>query len=192
MWRRRRIPIVKRIRIGRFNQRIPPVNPRLIEANRLFDSGEFSSAAAIFQELAEGSLRRDGPHAPHLFALAAKAWLQGMQMENAMGAFQKSLDILIVRKNWRRLRILSERALAQLKDSGNVEQERDLRSWLETRIPADIKNLPAWNSVQPANSIHRDLPSNCPRCGAPIEVDDLEWTNGKANCNYCGSLLSGG
>ena len=189
MWRRRRIPLVKRINIVRLKRRIPPVNPRLIEANRLFESGEFTLAAAIFQELAEESVRRDGPHAPHLFALAAKAWLQGMQIENAMKAFQKSFDILIVRKNWKKLRILSERAFAQLKGSGNAEQEKELRSWLETRIPANIKRLPAWNTMQPAKPIHPDLPSNCPRCGAPIEVDDLEWTGGNANCNYCGSLL---
>lgn len=189
MWRRRRIPLVKRINIVRLKRRNSPVNPRLIEANRLFETGKFTSAAAIFQELAEESVLRDGPHAPHLFALAAKAWLQGMQIENAMKAFQKSFDILIVRKNWKKLRILSERAFAQLKGSGNAEQEKELRSWLETRIPANIKRLPAWNTMQPAKPIHPDLPSNCPRCGAPIEVDDLEWTGGNANCNYCGSLL---
>ncbi len=189
MWRRRRIPLVKGFNIGRLNRRNPPINPHLVEANRLFETGEFSSAAAIFQELAEESLRRDGPHAPHLFALAAKAWLQGMQIENAMKAFQKSFDILIVRKNWRKLRLLSEKAFAQIHGSGNGEQEKELRSWLEKRIAANIKRLPAWNTLQPANSIHPDLPSNCPRCGAPIDVDELEWTGGNANCNYCGSLL---
>lgn len=189
MWRRRRIPLVKRINLGRLTRRIPPVNPRLIEANRLFEIGKFTSAAAIFQELAEESGLRDGPHAPHLFAMAAKAWLQGMQIENAMKAFQKSFDILIVRKNWRKLRVLSEKAFAQLQGTGYGEQVKELRSWLETRIPANIKRHPALNIMRPVNPIHPDLPSNCHRCGAPIEVDDLEWTGGNANCNYCGSLL---
>ncbi len=192
MWRRRRIPFFRRINIAGLNRRIPPVNPSLIEANHLFEAGEFTSSAKIYQEVAEDALRRDGPHTPNLFALAAKAWLQGNQKENAMNAFRNSFDILIVRKNWRRLRILSERAFAQLQGSGNAEQEKELRSWLEMKIPKNIMSLPAWKPVQPASSVHPDLPSNCPRCGAPVEVDDLEWIGEKANCNYCGSLLTKG
>lgn len=190
MLRRRRIPLVNRINIARLNRSIPPINPRLIEANRLLNIGEFTSSAVIFQEVAEDALRRDGPQAPYLFALTAKAWLMGNQIDKAIIAFQKSFDILIVRKNWKRLKLISEQAFAQLHDTGYTKQEKELRSWLEANIPMNIKNLPAWNTVKQKSSFHTDFPSNCPQCGAPINEADLEWTGESANCNYCGSLLT--
>lgn len=42
---------------------------------------------------------------------------------------------------------------------------------------------------QPAYSIHR-LPSECPKCSAPIRGADVRWTGPEsADCPYCGANL---
>jgi hypothetical protein len=49
--------------------------------------------------------------------------------------------------------------------------------------------------LKPASPIQADqhpelLPSNCPKCGAPVDSRDVKWTGPRsADCSYCGAKL---
>ena len=59
---------------------------------------------------------------------------------------------------------------------------------------APVWTMPASIPVPPtpiSNPQRLDiLPSNCPRCGAPVRSNEVKWTGShSAACSYCGSTL---
>lgn len=188
MWLHRRM--IRRINTRMMGRGLPSVDPRLLKANRLFEIGEYASAAQLFQNIAEDYLQRQIPSAPHLFIMSGNAWMKGNEIENAMNAFQRGLGLMVERKKWERVKISSKRIFNRLTENGYVDKQIALKNWLESQIPADVKSLPIWKKKNHRGTFGKDLPSNCPQCGAPVDADDLEWSNAKANCIYCGCLLN--
>jgi hypothetical protein len=188
MWPRRRM--MRRINAGRMGARLTSADPRLLKAIRLFEIGEYASAAELFQNIAEDYLQRQVPPAPHLFIMSGNAWMKGNEIENATNAFQKGLGLMVERKKWERVKISSERIFTRLIENGHADKQIALKTWLESQIPSNVRSLPIWKKKNRLGTFGKDLPSNCPQCGAPVDADDLEWSNAKANCNYCGCLLN--
>lgn len=190
MWRRRRIPLFRRAPIGGMGRRNFPLNLRLQEANQLFETGSYPASARSYQELGEEALMRQIPQAPHLFLLAGTAWMKAGEIENFMLSFEKGLGLLAERKKWVRLKKASENIFERLEKNGFADQAGSIKSWLEDQIPAEVKSLPVWKEKIDIKQGKAILPAKCPDCGGPVDIKELEWIDSRANCNYCGSLLT--
>jgi hypothetical protein len=190
MWRRRTIPPFRRPLFNRVGMGMIPVNPRLMEANQLFENGNYKTAAEIYEDLAEKTLKRQIPQSPHLFLLAGTARMKADEIQSALVLFKRGLGLLIERKKWAHLKKASENTIEKLNNNGFKEQAADLETWLDEQIPAEVKALPIWIGGSRNTSNKRKLPSHCPACGGPINLKELDWVGPNANCNFCGSLLS--
>jgi hypothetical protein len=56
------------------------------------------------------------------------------------------------------------------------------------------KVSPFQSPVQPIQTVQSGprpkLPSTCPKCGAPVRSDEIEWIDDRsAECIYCGTTL---
>jgi hypothetical protein len=192
MWRRRLIPPFRRPLFNREGMGTTPVNPKLMEANRFFENGDYSAAAEIYEDLAEKALAIQIPQSPHLFLLAGTARMKADEIQKALASFKRALGLLIERKKWFHLKRTSENAIEKLRNNGFKEEAVDLKTWLDEQIPAEVKSLPIWIAAGHDAANKSKLPTHCPTCGAPINLKELEWIGQNANCNYCGSLLSDG
>lgn len=188
MWPRRRI--LGKMNASQMRPGMPPVDPRLLEANRLFNLGEYESAAKEYQQIGEDYLRKQIPPAPHMFIMAGNAWMKDSEINEAVLNFHKGFDLLVERKKWGRVKIISEKIFGRLNANGYSIQKSELKTWLDERIPNEVKSLPIWRNNKRIAGQGKNLPSNCPKCGAPIDTEDLEWNDSNANCNYCGCLLN--
>lgn len=188
MWRRGMIPPFRRSRLGRAGI----ANPKLLEANRLFENGDYADAAEIYEDLAEKAVARQIPQSPHLFLMAGTARMKVDEIQSAVVLYKKGLELLLERKKWDHLRKASENTINRLKNNGFKEQAAELQTWLEALIPTDVKAMPIWTESTDAFTVNtRKLPAHCPTCGGPVNPKELEWFGANANCNYCGTLLSG-
>jgi hypothetical protein len=191
MWRRRPIPPFRHPVFGKAGMGMTPANPKLMEANRLLENGDYAASAVIFEDLAEKALSKQIPQSPHLFLLAGFARMKAGEIESAIVLFKKGLGLLVERKKWGHLRKASENTIERLKINGFKEQAGELQTWLDEQIPTDIKALPIWIEGAGAFTNKKKLPSRCPTCGGPINPKELEWFGSNANCNYCGTLITG-
>jgi hypothetical protein len=191
MWRRRPISPFRRLGLVRAGLGRANANPKLLEANRLFENGDYSDAAEIFEELAEKAVTRQIPQTPHLFLLAGTARMKADEIQRATFLFKRGLGLLLERKKWGRLRKASDNTIEKLRINGFKEQADELRTWLDGQIPDDIKAMPIWDESTGAFAHKKELPAHCPTCGGPVNPKELEWFGLNANCNYCGTLLSG-
>lgn len=72
------------------------------------------------------------------------------------------------------------------KEIERIEENEDDEQKILSEENSEIFNSP---SQQAAYSTHR-LPSECPKCGAPIRGIEIRWTGPQsANCPYCGANL---
>ncbi len=191
--RRRRFPrrpIRRRPGMGLpFRRR--PIPPKLVEAHRLFEQGEYAQAAELYIELAEKAQTRGIPQAPNLFLRGAAALLEDGHSEEALEMVKKGLGILVARKNWRQLKKVGTITVGRLKSAGQDELAERIRVWLEEQVPDRIKQSDAWRRVAPAARSGRPkLPSTCSQCGGPVNPQEIEWYGDSTPiCSYCGAVL---
>lgn len=192
MFRRRIIPPMRRPFLRRGIAGRPPIPPKLIEANRLFKNGEFEKSAELYEELANKALEMQIPQAPRLFIQAGAARIKADQIEMGMEIIKRGLTLLVERQQWGELRQMSDASVGRLRDSGKNDLANELKAWIESKIPAEIKKSPEWikGGVGPRKQIQ--LPIHCPSCGGPVNPNEVDWFDSQnAACGYCGSLITG-
>ena len=190
MWRRRPVPPFRRPLFNRTGLGMAQVNPKLMEANQLFENGNYAAAAEIYEDLAEKAQARGIPQSPHLYLFAGTARMKADEIQSALALFKRGLGLLIERKKWGRLKNASENTIEKLQNNSFKEQAAELRTWLDEQIPAEVKALPIWIAGTREFTNKKKLPSHCPTCGGPINLKELDWGGSNAICNYCGSLLT--
>ena len=173
---------------GNFRRR--PVNPRLVEANRLFQTGNYLQAAEIYEELGNKALELGIPQSPRLFIQAGISLTKVNQSKRALELIEKGLSLLIDRQKWGRLKQVSDSVIQRLGNSGLKSEAQNLKKWLDETIPIGITELPIWRESGIYNLNQKTLPGYCPHCGGPVKLEDLEWSGSIVKCEYCGNLLS--
>ena len=189
MWRRRYLSPLRRLFTRKSINRLT-VNPRLIEANRLFENGEYLKAAELFEDLARKAEQRQIPQAPHLYLQAGASRIKANDKDRGIEMTKKGLGMLIERQKWGKIRIISEATKDRLKDNGLNETAKELQDWLDQQIPEEIKLLPIWKKAGMGLGKQMQLPTHCSSCGGPVGPKDIEWFGSNtAYCEYCGSPL---
>lgn len=194
MFRRRRPlrparPIVRKIIR---NSNIQGNNPsKLREAQIFFQNGQFEKAGNIFQELAEGALKRGFPQAPNLFIKAGFCYVISDLNEKGIDNIFHGFNLFQLRKQWENLKINSSIISEKLRDFGKPEMGNEVEGWVLQNTPAEIQDSIEWlNAGDRKNRAEKRLPSNCRNCGAPVNTKEIEWFNAyTAICLYCGCMI---
>ncbi len=174
----------------RFPRDIPPAARealrQLKKAHELMDQNQPAEAAGIFDTLAKQAAKRGIPRAPQLFLQAGRAWIEAGEIESGVERLNTGLDLMVRMKQFRRLPVISQRILTELK-------ERHLNDQAAT-FEAKMNDLLATYGLSLAvvsSGAHKPrLPAKCTYCGGNVVPDEVEWfDNQQASCAYCGSLL---
>ncbi len=185
MFRRNR----RRERGGLFARLI--VSPKLIEANRLVQAGEYAAAAVLYEPLAQNARRPR--NAARLQVEAGRARLMAGQVAQAMPLFRQGLGLLAERGRWLTVHRLGREVVQDLRSRGHEQQANEIAAWLNGQ-PAPEQETASFPGETPPASVQAKrpprLPTRCPACGAPVDPRDVEWVDeATVECDYCGSLI---
>ena len=161
----------------------PNIPPILQEANLAFDKGEYGRAAQIFEKIAQGADARGGPRAPLFHLQAGRSRLLAGQTSLGLPSLKRGLELLAQRRQYQRLQNAGQRVVAELQDRGLTKEATEIETWMNSVLPS----VPA-GEPQPESGRRPVLPTHCPRCGAALRPDEVEWLDdATAGCAYCGS-----
>jgi len=190
MWRRKVFRLFRRLRnVYTLNGKARFLQIR--KAHQLFSSGKFSESAAVFESAAEEAFVNKLPQAPQLFLQAGAAHLKANEIEIGMILIEKGMTLLIDQQQWGNLRKTMNITINRLHRFGLNDEAKILINWVSARVPEEILNSPMWVSKQGNIRHFEGLPKECPSCGGPVNPREIDWFGSDANCNYCGSLLTG-
>ena len=192
--RRRRFPgrPVRRKPLAGMPPNRRPIPPKLREAHRLFETGEYEKAAKLYADLAVKAQERGFPQAPNLFLRCGVSWLKAGDLEQAQEMTMKGLGILAVRKKWMQLKKSGALAVERMKAEGQVALAGEIESWLEAQVPEAVRGSDAWKKQVSFNNRADSvkLPSNCSKCGGPVNPKELDWVDAQNPvCAFCGVIL---
>ena len=159
---------------------------QLKQAHQLMEQNQPAEAAVIFDELADEGARRSIPRAPQLYLQAGRAWIEAGDIERGMQRLETGLDLMVRMKQLRRLPVVSQRILHDLKEHDLTDQA--------VAFEEKTNNILATHGLSLAAASTRTerpkLPAKCTYCGGNVLPDEVEWyDNRQASCIYCGSLL---
>lgn len=192
--RRRRLPRrpFRRGPLGGLPPKRRPIPPKLKEAHRLFDAGEYEQAAGLYAELAEKAEERGIPQAPNLYLRCGTAWIKVGDLEKTEEMYKKGLGILADRQKWFQLKKSGRITIERLKAEGQKDLAETIETWLEEQVPEKIKESDAWQKKIVDSKLPRaKLPSNCDNCGGPVNPKEVEWFDANNPvCSFCGTVLN--
>lgn len=158
--------------------------PALQRANEFINSGDYASAAVLFEQIARGAETRMGPRAPFLYVKAGNARLMMGQASTAMGHFKHGLTMLINSGRFNQLYRLGTRLIADIKAQGYLQEAQEVANLVHSHMPASAE-MPTERGPIPGMI---SLPANCPACGGPLRPDEVEWLDAMTGeCPYCGN-----
>jgi hypothetical protein len=179
----RRRGFIRPMRLAR-QSRIPRHgNAKLIEANHLFQMGQYHASAILFEEVANNSQLRGAPNAPHLFLLAGRTWILDSAIEKGMDDLRLGLKLLNNSQRDQALMRVGTRLVEFLQRQELHMQAAEIESWLNENISGDLE-------TSKGEKNKTSLPAACPTCGGPVHPSEITWENEEyPMCNYCGSLI---
>jgi len=164
---------------------LPPAQMQtLSRANQLLANGQPLQAAPLFAELADQLQASNHPRrAANLHAQAAHAFADGQDGPNALAQARLALSLFLQYQMVRRTPVFYANITRKL----NAKGMKDAADALMNEFGSKVGSTPA--AIAPPAG-HGRLPTNCPKCGAPVHGDEAEWVDAStAECVYCGSLI---
>jgi hypothetical protein len=167
-----------------------PIPPKLKEAHRLFEAGEYEKSAELFAELAEKAEARRIQQAPNLYLRSGDAWIKADDVVKAEEMIKKGLGLFVEHRRWMQLKRSAEATIEKLEVEKQDDLAKKIGEWVEARIPEEIKQQ-AVNRRKTTVEGQVKLPSNCGNCGGPVNPKEVEWYDAvNPICAFCGSVLS--
>jgi hypothetical protein len=166
------------------------LDPRQMEilrqANQLMDNGEPGTAAPLFAQLAdEMRMGRHPRRAANIYARAAHAYADANDEQAAAAQARNALDLFSRLNMFQRTRVFFVNITHHLDNRGM----RSSVDALQHDYGSSISNQP-FQPSQPKEVQRGLLPTNCPKCGAPLKREDMNWVDeNTAECEFCGSMI---
>ncbi len=119
-------------------------------------------------------------------AIHSAIWLLGLAVLAWQGWWWPGILVLVA------ISVLAEAFIVQIApgalDDDEDEDEEEAAVPESRPAPAPAPAAPA-PAAEPEHRIEL-LPSECPKCGAPVHGNDVRWTGKQsADCPYCGANL---
>jgi hypothetical protein len=179
MFRRFRNPALQSNLIG-------PVQMRMLnQANQLLAGGQPAQAALLFAQLAAELEATNHPRrAANLHAQAAHAFADSQDSQAAQTHARAALNLFIQNQMVRRTPVFYANITRKLNSKGM----KNAAEALEKEFGSRVGPLPV--AVTPPAGQHGQLPTNCPKCGAPLHANEANWVDASTvECDFCGSLI---
>jgi hypothetical protein len=182
---------------------------KLTQARTLLREGKFAQAAPLFEELTGLARQKSMPGLAGEAALrAAQCYVRAGDMPKANDMGHGAVQFLIQAQRYERAAQVAPRVIQALERNGRHKEAQALRQELRRSVPPGIlrraRRRPGPPPIGPRRRgarapggapqaqplVQRELPTNCPSCGAPARTDEVDWigpTN--AACAYCGASL---
>jgi hypothetical protein len=158
----------------------------LVKANQLISDGKPLDAGPLFAQVAGAMQRGNHPRrAANLFARAAHAFADGNDEQAALGYARTALALFTQFKMVRRSPVFFTNITHKMIAKGMNGAADTLHQEFGTQIAA----LPVVSQQEnrPPRGI---LPTNCPKCGATIHSDAVDWVDDNTvECEYCGTFI---
>jgi hypothetical protein len=152
----------------------------LVKANQLMENGHPKMAAPLFAQLAAGLETHRPRRAANIHARAAHAYADGGLEQEALSQARSALNMFIQYKMDQRTPVF----YANIRHKFNAKGMPGAALSLETEFKIAPGPAPA---ASPAKK-HGPLPTNCPKCGAPLRGSEDDWIDERTmECSYCGS-----
>jgi hypothetical protein len=160
---------------------------QLQNANRLMVSGQYDKAAPMFLQLAMELQATQHPRkAANLHAQASHAFADAKEEAQALQQAQVALRFFV------RLQMIPRAAQFYGNIRNKMHQNRMSASAaeLEKEFGSVLANVSP-RLLGGEQHVTRHLPTSCPKCGAPLRVDEVEWVDEMtASCSFCGSVVA--
>jgi hypothetical protein len=155
------------------------------QANQLVANGHPAQAAPLFAELAGKMEATNHPRrAANLHTQAANAYADSQNKQAALTHARAALTLFLQYQMVRRTPVFYANITRKLTSKGMNNASEVLAKEFGSRV----EPMPA--QVAPAAGQRGLLPTNCPKCGAPIHGEDANWVdNSTVECDFCGSLI---
>ncbi len=158
-------------------------NSLFAEVNSMQQLGKPEEAATLLNDMAVqmagmGRMRQ----AANLHAQAAHAWLDAGQIQLALDEARAAMEIFSVKGMLVRGSEFNRNFSQHLRKAGYAEPADGFEQ--ANKIPAPLP--PDVRLEKPAGQ----LPGACPKCGAPVRSDQVEWVDANsAECDFCGAVI---
>jgi hypothetical protein len=154
------------------------------QANQLVASGQPILAAPIFAQLASNMETSNHPRrAANLHAQAAHAYADGQDEQDALAQARRALSLFIQYQMVQRTPVFYANITRKFTNKG-MKNSADA---LAKEFGPQVGSMPA---PVPVAAPHGSLPTNCPKCGAPLHASEAIWVDANtAECAYCGASI---
>jgi len=153
----------------------------LAKANQLAANNNSAAAAPLYAELAR---ELDVPHprrAANLHARTAHAYADAGNEQLALAQARTALTMFIQYRMINRTPVFFANITRKFNNKGMKNSASALQNEFGNRV-GPMPPQPA-----PGSAPRGVLPTNCPKCGAPVHSDEATWIdNQTAECDYCG------
>jgi len=156
----------------------------LAKANQLVSTNDSANAAPLYTELAR-ELDSSRPRAAaNLHARAAHAYADSGNEPLALAQARTALTLFIQYRMINRTGVFFANITRKLNNKGMKNSANALLNEFGNRVGT----LPP--QAAQASAKRGTLPTNCPKCGAPVHSDEAAWIdNQTAECDYCGASI---
>ena len=184
MFRRFRNPALNASPLG------PAQMQLLQQANQFIASGQPGQAAPLFARLAGAMETGNHPRrAANLHAQAAHAYADSHAEQSALAHARSALTLFLQYQMVRRTPVFYANITRKLDNQKMPGAAEALRK----EFGAQVGAIPAAPVGAPSSPAHANLPTNCPKCGAPLHANDANWIDAvTAECDYCGAAIRAG
>ena len=154
------------------------------QANQLVASGQPILAAPIFAQLASNMETSNHPRrAANLHAQAAHAFADGQDEQDALAQARRALSLFIQYQMVQRTPVFYANITHKLTNKGMKNSAEALAK----EFGPVVKGIPM---PAPAAAPRGILPTNCPKCGAPLHAGEATWIDpNTVECAYCGASI---
>jgi hypothetical protein len=163
----------------------------LQRANELMAIEDYTGAARAFEDLAKAANSRNGPAAPHLYLQAGRANFKAGQVPKGLAQTESALKMFAERGEWSKFQRNRKRVVEELRRTGLENEANTLEIFLDEQLPAEMRSTEdeLHFDARPVARARATLPTNCPECGVPLRIDEVEWVDeNTAECPYCGNI----
>jgi hypothetical protein len=168
----------------------PSQRQTLEQAEHLLSNGQPGEAARLFAKLAEGLVFSNrSRRAANLHAQAAQAFADSHNETAALTQARAALTLFRQNRMVERMPIFYANIRRKLTGLGMQNAAETLANEFASKLPKPTPAPQATPAMPPAVQSAR-LPTNCPKCGAPIRSSEAHWIDANmAECGYCGTLI---
>jgi len=156
----------------------------LAKANQLVANNDPADAAPLYAELARELDVPRPRRAANLHARTAHAYADAGNEQLALAQARAALTMFIQYRMINRAPVF----FAHITRKFNNQGMKNSASALQNEFGNRVGPLPPAAAPGPAK--RGVLPTNCPKCGAPIHSDEATWIDDQtAECDYCGASI---